>query len=223
MKRHSTWLLVLLALAALPAGSFAAGSFAAGSFAAGAAAVRESPRQIPVAYDVDVVVVGGGTGAVSAAVAAAGAGARVFLAAPYPYLGDDMTATLRLWLNEGETPKSPLAKAIFNDPVAAQIEPQRKRLALSYTATRPSGAPHPDTDPPSRLADGAWGDASKESVQYDGDVTLDADLGKPRRSTRSASPLTAATRRRWEAAASTSRAWPCRSATTSNPGSRWRS
>ena len=168
MKRHSTWLLVLLALAAPPAASLAAG----------AAAVRESARQIPVAYDVDVVVVGGGTGAVSAAVAAAEAGARVFLAAPYPYLGDDMTATLRLWLNEGETPKSPLAKAIFNDPLAAQIEPQRKRLALSYTATRPSGAPHPDTDPPSRLADGAWGDASKESVQYDGDVTLDADLGK---------------------------------------------
>ncbi|NLZ03378.1 MAG: hypothetical protein GXY25_22940, partial [Pirellulaceae bacterium] len=55
MKRHSAWLLMLLALAP-----------PAGSFAAGAAAVRESARQIPVAYDVDVVVVGGGTGAVSA-------------------------------------------------------------------------------------------------------------------------------------------------------------
>lgn len=44
-------------------------------------AVRESAREIPVAYDVEVVVLGGGTGAVS--VAAAEAGARVFLAAPY--------------------------------------------------------------------------------------------------------------------------------------------
>ena len=64
-------------------------------------AVRESAREIPVAYDVEVVVLGGGTGAVSAA--AAVAGARVFLAAPYPYLGENMTATLRLWLEEGGT------------------------------------------------------------------------------------------------------------------------
>ena len=72
--------------------------------------VNESAREIPVAYEVDVVVVGGGTGAVSAAVAAAQAGAKVFLAAPHPYLGDDMTATLRLWLDESEVPTAPLAK-----------------------------------------------------------------------------------------------------------------
>ena len=58
--------------------------------------VNETAREIPVAYEVDVVVVGGGTGAVSAAVTAAERGAKVFLAAPHPYLGDDMTATLRL-------------------------------------------------------------------------------------------------------------------------------
>ena len=71
-------------------------------------AVRESARGIPVAYETDVVVVGGSTGAVSAAVAAAKTGARVFLAAPQPYLGDDMTATMRVWLEEGEIPASPL-------------------------------------------------------------------------------------------------------------------
>ena len=60
----------------------------------GAEYVRETPRQIPVADNVDVVVVGGTTGAVAAAVAAARDGASVFLAAPYPYLGEDMTATL---------------------------------------------------------------------------------------------------------------------------------
>ena len=77
--------------------------------------VNESARNIPVAYQVDVVVVGGSTGAVSAAVAAAEHGAKVFLAAPRPYLGDDMTATLRLWLEKDEIPVSPLAKALFGD------------------------------------------------------------------------------------------------------------
>ena len=52
--------------------------------------VLQSARQIPVAYDVDVVVVGGSTGAVTAAVAAAEQSARVFLAAPQPYLGEDL-------------------------------------------------------------------------------------------------------------------------------------
>jgi flavin-dependent dehydrogenase len=85
--------------------------------AAAAEAVRQTAREIPVAYDVDVVVVGGGTGAVSAAVAAAERGARVFLAAPYPYLGDDMTATLQLWLEE-EKPVAPLARAIYDDPAS---------------------------------------------------------------------------------------------------------
>ena len=65
-------------------------------------AVNESARRIPIAHEVDVLVVGGGSGAVSSAVAAAEAGASVFLAAPFPYLGDDMTATLRLWLEEDE-------------------------------------------------------------------------------------------------------------------------
>ena len=89
-----------------------------GMDAAGPPTVGESAREIPVAYEVDVVVVGGGTGAVAAAVAAAEAGSSVFLAAPYPYLGDEMTATLRLWLEPGETPTSPLAKAVFDDPLA---------------------------------------------------------------------------------------------------------
>ncbi|MDZ7616474.1 MAG: discoidin domain-containing protein, partial [Patescibacteria group bacterium] len=138
-------------------------------------AVRESARELPVAYDVDVVVLGGGTGAVSAAVAAAEGGATVFLAAPYPYLGDDMTATLRLWLEEGELPKSPLAKAIYDDKVQARAD--RRPLPLTYTASLPTSAPHFDTDPPSRLVSGTWGDPSKQSVQYNDNVTIDADLG----------------------------------------------
>lgn len=76
--------------------------------------VRESSRNIPVAYNVDIVVVGGSSGAVCAAASAANAGASVFLAAPYPYLGEDMCATLRLWLEAGEIPLTSLTKSIFN-------------------------------------------------------------------------------------------------------------
>ena len=61
---------------------------AAGLVCADGAVVLESARDIPVAYDVDVVVVGGSTGAVAAAAAAAKSGAKVFLAAPRHYLGD---------------------------------------------------------------------------------------------------------------------------------------
>jgi len=147
--------------------------------AAGPEVVNESARQIPVAYQVDVVVVGGGTGAVSAAVAAASAGAKVFLAAPRPYLGDDMTATLRLWLEKGETPVAPLAKAIFNDPIELKPLINPNRISCKYEADQPSAARHKDTSPPSLLTDGAWGNATKESVEYAGDVNLVVDLLKP--------------------------------------------
>ncbi len=140
--------------------------------------IRESARQIPVAYEVDVVVVGGSTGAVAAAVEAARSGSKVFLAAPYPYLGDDMTATLRLWLEEGEIPASPLAKRIFSDvPRSDAVDPNR--LPFTYQADRPSADIHKDTSPLQRLTDGRWSSAPKDSVQYDGDATITADLGKP--------------------------------------------
>ncbi|MBN1420832.1 MAG: FAD-dependent oxidoreductase [Planctomycetes bacterium] len=77
------------------------------------ASVLESAREIPVAEVADIVVVGGSTGAVSAACEAARSGARVFLAAPRPYLGEDMCATLRLWLEPDERPASPLGRALF--------------------------------------------------------------------------------------------------------------
>lgn len=136
--------------------------------------VNESARDIPIAHEVDVAIVGGSTGAVAAAIEAAEAGASVFLVAPYPYLGEDMTATLRLWLDKDETPSHPLAERIFADNTAA---PGRPGLAFAYEADPPSVSPHNDTDPPSRLTDGQWGSASDESVQYEDDVTILADLG----------------------------------------------
>jgi len=140
--------------------------------------VNESARDVPVAYEVDVVVVGGSTGAVAAAVAAAEAGANVFLAAPRPYLGDDMTATLRLWLEDGEEPIAPLAQRIFSDEVQRSFAPDPNRLEFTYEADLPSSDVHKDTTPPSRLSDGLWGSASQQSVQFDGDVTIVADLGE---------------------------------------------
>jgi len=139
--------------------------------------VKQSARDIPVAYEVDVVVVGGSTGGVSAAVAAAEQGAKVFLAAPYPYLGEDMTATLRLWLEEGEAAASPLAKSIFSSEIASSDTPHPSRLKYTYESDQPSDARH--KDPGNALGDGRWHDIFKESVQYNGDVNLVFDLGKP--------------------------------------------
>lgn len=138
--------------------------------------VNESTRALPIAYDVDVVVVGASTGAVAAALEAAEAGAEVFLAAPHPYLGEDMTATLRLWLEPGEKPESELAKRIFTDPDRARELPDVNRLSFKYQASQPFNRLHADTEPPSRLTDGQWGSAAQQSIQYDGDVVLKAEL-----------------------------------------------
>ena len=136
--------------------------------------VNESAREIPVAYDVDVVVVGGSCAGVSAAVAAANAGAKVFVAAPRPYLGEDVCATYRLWLEPGEEPTDPLAKSIFTVP------PVIESLPFTYEADQPSAGVHKDPQPPTMLADHRWGTAFTESVQYDGDVTITIDLAEPR-------------------------------------------
>ena len=148
--------------------------------AAAAQVVRESARKIPVAYDVDVVVVGGSTHAVEAAVAAARKGASVFLAAPKTYLGEDLCATLRLWLRANEQPETALGRRLFDVKLtgAAAI---RKGARFTYETSIPSAAKHRDTRKPSRLCDGRYHDAPTQSVQYDGDVTITCDLGKARK------------------------------------------
>jgi flavin-dependent dehydrogenase len=131
---------------------------------------------IPVLQEVDVVVVGGGSGGVAAAVEAANKGAKVFLAAPRPYLGEDLCATYRLWLEPGETPSTDLAREVFKpgNPPPAAVGPG---LPFKYSASQPSSAKHRDTRPESLLSDGKWQNASRQSVQYDKDVTLVLDLG----------------------------------------------
>lgn len=145
------------------------------AFDACAETIREAPREIPVIYDADIVVAGGSLGAVSAAVEAARAGARVYLATPFPYLGEDVCATYRLWLEDGETPRTAFERRLFAPP-KPNIQVGQS-LRFSYSTDRPSATQHADTDPPGMLADGKSSSAVNQSVQYDGDVTITADLG----------------------------------------------
>ncbi len=104
-------------------------------------AVRESARRIPVAYQADVAVVGGSTGAVSAAVSAAQQGAKVFLAAPRPYLGEDMCAPLRLWLEAEERPTAALARKLYARKRIPNTDIDPYSLAeFQYEADRPPPA-----------------------------------------------------------------------------------
>jgi hypothetical protein len=143
---------------------------------AASAQILESAREIPVAYDVDVIVVGGTTRGVAAALAAQEAGASVFLAAPRPYLGEDICGSFRLWLEPGETPTTLLQRAMFA-PTSIDVSPG---LGYSYQASIPSSPKHRDSNPPRLLKDRRAHSASQQSVQYDGDVTITADLGSLR-------------------------------------------
>ena len=141
-------------------------------------AIVESEREIPVAYDVDVVVVGGTVGAVTAAVEAAEQGASVFLAAPRPYLGEDVAGTLRMWLEEGEEAVTPLEKQVFER--TAPISGFRNTLDYTYEADQPASPKHKDPKN-TVLSDGTWETAAHHSVQYDADTTITADFGGSRR------------------------------------------
>jgi len=136
--------------------------------------VNESARDIPVAYDVDVLVVGGASRAVAAAMSAAQQGAKVFLAAPRVYLGEDLCSTYRLWLDPNEVLTMPLAKALYAEPARRLFV--ENALPFTYTTDLPSADPHQDTPSNALLCDGKWHSAPSQSVQYNGDVTLSADL-----------------------------------------------
>ncbi len=137
------------------------------------ATVGESAREIPVAYQVDVVVVGGSTHAVAAATSAAGQGASVFLAAPRPYLGEDLVDSLSLSLPPGTEPRTDLGALIYR-PVTIGLT--GTEVPFRYRTDVPSSAKHRDTTPPSLLTDRQYRNAPQHSVQYDGNVKLSVEL-----------------------------------------------
>jgi hypothetical protein len=75
----------------------------------------QSARRIPIAYDVDVVIIGGTSAAVAAAVSARIQGASVFLAAPGPYLGEDICGTYRLWSRPEVAGSTELGRKLFGN------------------------------------------------------------------------------------------------------------
>ncbi len=82
----------------------------------------QSEREIPVAYNVDVVVIGGSTAGVAAAVEASREGASVFLLAQEPYLGDDVSGTFRLWTKDKSVLKTELGEAIWGEGLPSQLK-----------------------------------------------------------------------------------------------------
>jgi thioredoxin reductase len=63
----------------------------------------QSERDIPIAYEVDVVVIGGSSAGVAAAVTASKQGAKVFLVAQETYLGEDICGNFRYWNGDQST------------------------------------------------------------------------------------------------------------------------
>ncbi|MBN2508344.1 MAG: FAD-dependent oxidoreductase [Verrucomicrobia bacterium] len=139
--------------------------------------ILESARPLPVLHDVDVVVVGGTSAGVAAAAEAAGKGARVFLAAPRPYLGEDVCGVYQLWLEAGEEPGTELARRVFAPSGPDADVDAGPRLGFTYEADLTSDPRHADTTPPGRLKDGRHHSAAEQSVQYNGAVTVWVDLG----------------------------------------------
>jgi len=104
----------------------------AGCFAC-AAGIVEKEKPLPLVQDVDVVVIGGSSGAVAAACKAAEAGAKVFVAAPRPYLGEDMAGKLRLRMDADEDTRCGLSKLMFTSTgadVADRTTPLKVKKTL---------------------------------------------------------------------------------------------
>lgn len=87
--------------------------------------LRQSARGIPSAEQADVLVVGGTTGGVAAAAQAARSGARVVLITQYPYLGEEVCATLRLWGEPDGQSDSPLTRRLFDSSPARPMHVKR--------------------------------------------------------------------------------------------------
>ncbi len=151
--------------------------------------VEISSRKVPIAAEVDLLVVGGEVADVAAAVEASKAGAKVLLVSPYPYLGDDLTATLQLWNDKDAVAKAndPLLTKIYDDPLAnAPVSSKLllltspKKIPFTYTILEPLDEKHPEApkNQKPRLTDGLAENATNQSLQINGDATIIVDLKK---------------------------------------------
>ena len=76
--------------------------------------IVEAETNLPLAYDVDVLVTGGSLAGVEAACAASDKGASVLVIESRPYLGYDICANQKLWLEPGEKPQTEITNWIFD-------------------------------------------------------------------------------------------------------------
>jgi len=76
--------------------------------------IVEGEKSLPLAYDVDVLVAGGSLAGIEAACAASDNGATVLVIESRPYLGYDICAHQKLWLEPGEKPQTDITRWIFD-------------------------------------------------------------------------------------------------------------
>ena len=76
--------------------------------------IVEGQTSLPLAYGVGVLVAGGSLAGVEAACAASDKGASVLVIESRPYLGYDICANQKLWLEPGEKPQTDITRWIFD-------------------------------------------------------------------------------------------------------------
>jgi hypothetical protein len=151
--------------------------------------VTVADRSVPIVEEVDLLVVGGSTGNIATAIEASNAGANVLLVTPLPYLGDDLTATLKLWVDPKEKSETtdPLLKELYHDPVtnepvstAIKLIANGKKLPFSYKIAEPFDPKHSESPKGKkpRLFDGLAERAESDSLQINGSATILVDLKK---------------------------------------------
>ena len=149
--------------------------------------LSDGDRPIPVSYETDVLILGGTTAAVAAAEESAKSGAKTMLVTDNYYLGDDLTATLRLWKPE-QQPHDPLVASLYNDPETVVVPPnldallkRADRLPFQYVIEEPLKENHRENATNNRLSDGHIGTIQNDSLQTnDGPMTIRLDLGEAR-------------------------------------------
>ena len=147
--------------------------------------ISDGDRMISVSYEVDVLVLGGTTSGVAAAKEAARSGAKTMLITDNNYLGEDLTATLRLWRPEAKNLIDPWSCLLYDDPYdATPVEVDANalfkaggRIDYSYSIEEPFNKNHPENASKNRLSDGVIGTIQKDSLQTDGPMTVKLDLG----------------------------------------------